>query len=60
MAVGQAVYMARHFAEIGERTAMGGWIERLEMREAYQASLPPEGTAMYVQSFYPPLEADKP
>lgn len=58
IAVGQAVYMARHFCAIGDRPEMAAWYERVTDREAFRAALPPEGAvSLYDRAFYPPWEA---
>ena len=57
VAVGQAVYMARHFAPIGDRPRMGAWWARCTARPGFGASLPGEGEArLYARDFYAPLE----
>ncbi len=56
VAVGQAVYMARHFARTEEFANVHAWMQRCEARPAYQASLPQEGQPrLYPQSFYEPI-----
>jgi glutathione S-transferase len=54
--VGQAVYMARHFARTEPFPELTRWYERLSERPAFQASLPPEGEGLYRQEFYPPWD----
>ena len=57
IAVGQAVYMARHFAPIGDRPEMAAWYARITDRPAFRASLPPEGAdLLYKRDFYPVWE----
>lgn len=57
IAVGQAVYMARHFARIEPFAAMADWYQRLSERPAFRASLPQEGVELlYKRDFYPPWE----
>ena len=57
ISVGQAVYMARHFAKTDEFTRVSEWIERLSARDAFQKSLPQTGEAtLYSQEFYPAWE----
>lgn len=52
--VGQAVYMARHFAALDDHPALARWFARLEDRPAYQASLPKPGEPrLYARDFYP-------
>lgn len=53
---GQAVYMALHFAAIGERPALEDWYARITAREGFKASLPQKGeTLLYGQDFYEAL-----
>lgn len=56
IAVGQAVYMARHFTPIEGYAALSAWYTRLTNRPAFQASLP-RATQLYEKSFYPAWEA---
>ncbi|MDF0599215.1 glutathione S-transferase family protein [Psychromarinibacter sp. C21-152] len=52
--VGQAVYMARHFARIEPFPELSAWYERITERPAFQAALPPEGAGLlYEKAFYP-------
>jgi len=54
--VGQAVYMARHFARLDGFPETEAWMARLAERPGFQAALPPEGAErLYTQDFYPPL-----
>ncbi len=57
ISVGQAVYMARHFARTDAHPALLDWYRRLAARPAFQASLP-QGDGIYSQDFYTawPLE----
>lgn len=55
--VGQAVYMARHFAKVDPFPKAQAWYDRIAAREAFAKSLPPEGEGIYGQEFYPILEA---
>lgn len=51
--VGQAVYMARHFARIEDFTELSAWYARITARPAFQASLPqPGGGRIFQQDFY--------
>ncbi len=53
ISVGQAVYMARHFARIEPFPELAKWYERITERYAFQRSLPPEGAErLYRQEFY--------
>ncbi|SDE50816.1 glutathione S-transferase [Salipiger thiooxidans] len=53
IAVGQAVYMARHFAAIEGFPELSAWYERICEREAFAKSLTDEGGRLYAQDFYP-------
>ncbi len=58
ISVGQAVYMARHFAAIERlsRSRRNG-MQRITDRPAFQASLPPGGAELlYARDFYPAWE----
>ncbi|MHA7849853.1 glutathione S-transferase family protein [Roseovarius sp.] len=51
--VGQAVYMARHFARLDPFPQTAAWYERLTEREGFRASLPTEdGARIYDRDFY--------
>jgi len=53
ISVGQAIYMARHFARIEPYPELAKWYERISERPAFQASLPGEGAErLYSQEFY--------
>ncbi|SNS80383.1 glutathione S-transferase family protein [Tropicimonas sediminicola] len=53
VAVGQAVYMARHFARIEPFEALQDWVWRCEARPAFRAALPTPGEdRLYAQDFY--------
>ncbi len=55
VAVGQAVYMGQRFARLEGFPALQAWWARLERREAFKASLPPEGAELlYREEFYAP------
>jgi glutathione S-transferase len=53
ISVGQAVYMARHFARLDAYPAVTDWYDRITERESFQKSLP-KGDGIYSQDFYPP------
>ncbi|WP_187428693.1 hypothetical protein ROLI_012020 [Roseobacter fucihabitans] len=53
ISVGQAVYMARHFATLKDHPATAEWYERITERESFKASLP-KGDGIYAQDFYAP------
>ena len=59
ISVGQAVYMARHFATLEAHPETALWFERISQRPAFQASLPEsdEGGRLYKKEFYPAWEA---
>lgn len=53
IAVGQAVYMGRHFRDFEGLPNLAGWYGRLEERDGFQASLPKEGEPrLYNRDFY--------
>lgn len=53
IAVGQAVYMARHFARIDAFPALQEWYGRITARPGFAAALPPEGAELlYTRDFY--------
>jgi glutathione S-transferase len=53
VSVGQAIYMARHFAKLDAFPAVAAWYDRITAREAFQMALP-RADALYVQDFYAP------
>lgn len=57
IAVGQTVYMAQHFAHIGERPAMARWWAAIADRPAFLTSLPPAGEGLYARDFYAPWDS---
>ena len=57
IAVGQAVYMARHFTHIGDRVHMKIWYRSITSRPAFKASLPPNGEGLYSRDFYEAWDA---
>lgn len=57
ISVGQAVYMARHFATLDDHPETAAWYARITDRAAFKASLPlGEGDGLYTQDFYPVWE----
>lgn len=56
ISVGQAVYMARHFARIEPFERLAGWYARITARAGFRASLPPDGSRLYTREFYPAWE----
>ncbi|WP_299826922.1 glutathione S-transferase family protein [uncultured Roseobacter sp.] len=57
ISVGQAVYMARHFATLDDFPATAAWYARITAREGFQAALP-AGDGIYAQDFYEPWPVD--
>ncbi|XDA96800.1 glutathione S-transferase family protein [Sulfitobacter sp. LCG007] len=53
ISVGQAVYMARHFARLDDFPALRAWYDRITERPAFEAALP-TGDLLYRQDFYEP------
>ncbi|MDR9395574.1 glutathione S-transferase family protein [Roseovarius sp. SYSU LYC5161] len=52
--VGQAVYMARHFAALDDFPETAAWYARLTARPGFRAALPgPESALLYDREFYP-------
>lgn len=52
IAVGQACYMALHFARMTDYPATARWYRRITAREAFSACLPLTGDRIYAQDFY--------
>lgn len=52
IAVGQAVYMARHFATLDDFAETTAWYERISSRPAFHAALPRDGAGLYRRDFY--------
>ena len=51
--IGQALYMARHFAKVEPFAALAAWYCRVTARPAFIRSLPPKGAALlYARDFY--------
>ncbi|MEM1373818.1 MAG: glutathione S-transferase family protein [Pseudomonadota bacterium] len=55
IAVGQAVYMARHFTALDDYPRVAAWYERITARPGFQASLPGD-QRLYARDFYPPWD----
>ncbi|WP_417723714.1 glutathione S-transferase family protein [Salipiger sp.] len=53
VAVGQAVYMARHFRTLDDHPEVAAWYARITEREGFRQALPEAGTRLYPQPFYP-------
>ena len=57
ISVGQAVYMARHFAGLEDHPETALWYARITERTSFKASLPESGGGIYNKDFYPAWEA---
>ena len=53
VSVGQAIYMARHFAPIEAYSGLKAWYARITARPAFRKSLPGREDRLYTQDFYP-------
>lgn len=54
VAVGQSVFMAKHFVDIAEFPSLSGWFQRISSRQAYQDSVKGEDNdVLFGQDFYP-------
>ncbi|MBO6602920.1 MULTISPECIES: glutathione S-transferase family protein [Paracoccaceae] len=51
ISVGQAVYMARHFARLEPFAAAAAWYDRITARPGFKASLP-AGRGLYTRDYY--------
>lgn len=58
IAVGQAVYMARHFVRLDNHAAVADWYKRITARSAFAGALP-QGDGIYTESFYAPWSPDR-
>lgn len=58
ISVGQAVYMARHFASLDDFPAVADWYARIIKRAGFIASLP-KGDGIYAREFYPPWPVEQ-
>ena len=57
ISVGQAVYMARHFARVEPFARLSAWYGRITDRPGFRASLPPAGAKLlYSLEFFEPWE----
>ncbi|WP_415922784.1 glutathione S-transferase family protein [Tateyamaria sp. SN6-1] len=56
ISVGQAVYMARHFATLDDHPETARWYARITERLGFIASLPDADTRLYQREFYPAWE----
>ena len=57
IALGQAVYMARHFARIEAFPEVSAWYDRISERPGFLRSLPDADERLYARDFYAPWEA---
>jgi glutathione S-transferase len=57
ISVGQAIYMALHFAKLDAYPLTSAWYERLTQRAAFKASQPLDGDRLYPQDFFAPWQA---
>ena len=57
ISVGQAVYMARHFAKTDAHPALAAWYERITDRASFKDALPDSG-GIYTQDFYAPWQLE--
>lgn len=53
IAVGQAVYMARHFVKLDAHPAVADWYARITSRPGFQSALP-QDDGIYTQAYYAP------
>ncbi len=56
VSVGQAVYMARHFAKTEAFPALEAWYARITVRPAFVASLPGKDERLFTETFFAPWE----
>ena len=57
IAVGQAVYMARHFARCDDFPELEKWYAAITARDTFRDALPDESSELiFAQPFYPPWE----
>lgn len=57
VSVGQAIYMARHFAQLDPFLALSAWWDRIAARPGFALARPNEAQQkLYKQPFYPPWE----
>ncbi|MBF9034224.1 glutathione S-transferase [Rhodobacterales bacterium HKCCE2091] len=56
VAVGQAVYMARHFARLDAHPDVAGWYDRLAVRPGFVASLPRPENRLFSREFFEPWQ----
>lgn len=54
VSVGQAVYMALHFARLDSFPKTAAWYARLTQRPAFDASLPAQDERLFSQTFFEP------
>lgn len=56
ISVGQAIYMAQHFAKLDGLPKLSAWYARCAARPAFAKSLPDGDQRLYAKSFYPVWE----
>lgn len=57
VALGQAVYMARHFRKLEDHPEVAAWYDRITARDGFLRALPAADERLYRQDFYPAWEA---
>jgi len=57
VSVGQAVYMALHFAKLDTHPLTSVWYEHISQRPAFQASLPKGDERLYPKEFFAPWQS---
>ena len=60
ISVGQAVYLARHFARLDDHPAVADWYGRITERAGFQAALPPADQVLYTRDLYAPWPVEDP
>ena len=60
ISVGQAVYMARHFARLDNHPLVAAWFARLAERPGFRSALPEDDDRIYAQDFYGPWPVEMP
>ena len=55
IAVGQALWMARHFVTLDGFPQVAAWYDRVTDRPAFRGALPQPGAGVYARDFYAPL-----
>lgn len=60
IAVGQAVYIGRHFVPLDNHPAVADWYARITERASFKESLPSEDQILYRKEFYAPWPIEAP